>query len=266
MQISNLKVGIIGCGQLGLSIGLKFLSKSLPIENLSISYNGSPDTLKRIETCGLRQNIVANQTIGENCDLIFVTVPPSAIKNFEKISVKNAAIIVSCVAGHEIKVIEKLFTHPVYKIMPTSPESIEKETAICGIYPSDQQLENYLKLLGFELFVLNKESDFHYFTAMACLPAALLQLRLEVRTVNEEQIYKEAALMHFPEFDFLYKRMKTEVPENMNDAESLNFIEKMSTPGGITECVINSIKAGKSLIQSIADGIRKSQSIAKIID
>jgi pyrroline-5-carboxylate reductase len=262
MQINNIKVGIIGCGQLGLTIGLKFLSKGLPIENLMISYKGSSNTQKRIEASGLNQNIVTNKTIGEVCDLVFVTVQPSVIGKMEHVFIKQNAVLISCVAGHEIKTIEKIFTHPVYKIMPTSPESIEKESGICGLYPSEQKLERYLKLLGFELFILKEESEFHYFTAMACLPAALLQLQLEGKTMDEKQIFKEADLMRFPQFELLYKRLKTEVPQDLNLTENLSFIAKMATKGGITECVVGSIKNGKSLIQSIADGIDKSQYIA----
>jgi pyrroline-5-carboxylate reductase len=262
MDVNAIKVGIIGSGQLGLSIAKQFITKGLPKNNLFISFRGNEETKQRIDNANLYSCIASNNEIAENCTLIFITVKPSNISNMLKMKVKEDAILISCVAGHEIKTIEALFHHTVYKIMPTSPESIENETAICGIYPSNTNVNKWLKWLGFELFTLNEESEFHYFTAMACMPAALLQIKIQHIKLNEAALFEEAKQAHFEQFELLYNRLKTETPTQLNEAESLQFIRKMTTKGGITESVVNSIKQGETLIQAIDKGIKRSQEIA----
>jgi len=262
MNFETLNVGVIGCGQLGLSIAIQFITKGLPQENLHISFSGNPDTAKRIASSGLTSCITTNTAIAEVCNLIFLTVKPSNITNMLKMKVQPESMLVSCVAGHEIKTIEALFHHPVVKIMPTSPASIENETAICGIYPRESKLEAYLNKLGFELFFLTQESEFHYFTAMACLPAALLQLSILHIPIDENMLFEEAKNAQFAHFETLYRRLQLEVPANLSEAEANLFIKKMATKGGITECIVDRLKIGSTLIQAVEHGIARSKEIA----
>lgn len=262
MHKNATKVGIIGCGQLGLSIAMQFITKGLPQENLYISHKGNPETAKRINSSGLSANVKSNNEIVTHCNLVFLTIKPSNIRGLNKMEMKADSILISCVAGHEISTIESIFQHKAYKIMPTSPESIENETAICGIFPPNKILEDWLKWLGFELFILKQESEFHYYTAMACLPAALLQLKINNVIINEKKLVQEANKLHLSDFETLYSRLKTEVPKGLDKEESNEFIRKMATKGGITECIINNINNGDALIQALEKGIMRSKEIA----
>jgi pyrroline-5-carboxylate reductase len=67
-------IGIIGCGHLGLAFAIK-LRENTP-NKILLSYSGRLSTLQRIKSVGLEQNISSNESIVENCSIIFLFIRP----------------------------------------------------------------------------------------------------------------------------------------------------------------------------------------------
>lgn len=88
-----LKIGFIGAGKVGTTLGQYFVSQNLPIIGY---YSTPPESTIQAAKCTGTQQFTDIAKLVESCDLIFITVPDSAIhsvwQQIRNLSIKNKYI------------------------------------------------------------------------------------------------------------------------------------------------------------------------------
>jgi pyrroline-5-carboxylate reductase len=263
MAIQNIanNIGIIGAGHLGRALAKCFIAAGVPAAGIRISFSGSTHTFSLLQQQGLAQMVCSSQAVAKQSDVIFIAVRPGSITSLADIAFNKQATIVSCMAGCPTGLLEKTLRHEVYRIMPSSPVTIENSSAVCAIYPQNKGLAHLLTSAGFVLYPLAEENLFDIFTACVCLPAAFLQLQVAGANYNNDEAVKHFS-QQFAPFGQLFHWANTLTPLNLSLQNKLDYIHRMATPGGITEAMVNSIKNGDGLITALEKGIARSGEIA----
>lgn len=256
-------IGIIGCGHLGRTLAEGLIDHGLPRERLMISYGGSASTLDRIRKAGLLENISDNAEICKNSNIIFITVRPQSIERLKGLSFSKEAIVVSCMAGVSSTMLERVLGVNITRIMPSGPDTIKEGKGIVAIHPRSDILMDILPRIGLRVFELPDEEMMHAFTVGVCLPAALLAA--EGKALNEaenEAGSAEAIEKEYPGFREIYLWAKGVLPNFDSDEKRQEYIKKMSTKGGITEAIIDSLNSGNTFLEALRVGISRSREIS----
>lgn len=259
--LSDIKIGIVGCGHLGQAILEALISHDFIKENIYISYNGNPLTFEKLEKLGATICLSKNEKIFNEADIIFLTVRPQDVKNLQEISILKNTIVVSCLAGLPIELLKGIFNTKVFRMMVSGPDTIVSENGIATVYPYNELVNCTLKKMSLHIFEVLNEPDIDIFTAGVCLPAALL-LEDNVTAINEavNEIGEDYA-----GFLDIYEWAKGVLPPLNAEREKIEYISKMITKGGVTEAIINSLKSGETFITALRKGISRSQEISKTI-
>lgn len=247
------KIGIIGCGHLGLAIALKLKEKTA--NELFISYSGKTLTLERIKTVGLEQNISTNESIAENCDIIFLFIRPDQVKNLSIIIPKSVNVI-SGLAGISMNTLSEKFKCNISRIMPTNPDSIYDEVGCSAVYNMNIELEEIMKNLNIKTIQIVNEDDFHVFTAMSVLPAVIIQSELINLRFDKNEIIEKYKNME----EIIHWSVKN-TPRLKSDKERNEYLSKIATAKGITERMIKSLKERMNIIEALSEGIKRGKEI-----
>jgi len=73
------KVGIIGCGHLGLAIAKAIIKSGHDKSLIKVSYRGNPLTRHKIRKENLRECIATNHSICSDSEIFFLTIMPTDI-------------------------------------------------------------------------------------------------------------------------------------------------------------------------------------------
>jgi pyrroline-5-carboxylate reductase len=110
-----------------------------------------------------------------------------------------------------------------------------------------------------QIFNLNDEDLMHIFTAGVCLPAALLAAGDDKSSRIKASEILAAEYADFPKICAWAEQV---LPEFERDEDKANYIRSMATKGGITEAIVEGIKAGDSLHVALGRGIKRSREIS----
>jgi len=257
--LADKTIGIIGCGHLGRTLAAELVAHGLPKEKLLVSYGGSASTLERIRKAGLLENISDNAEICGKSNIIFIAVRPQAIERLKGLSFSKNALVVSCMAGISSTSLKNTLGIDVIRIMPSGPDTIKDRKGIVAVYPRSDILRDILPGIGLKVFELPEEEMMHAFTVGVCLPAALLAAgRMELGTAHAVKIMEK----EYPGFEEIYTWAKGVLPNFDSDEEREEYIKKMSTKGGITEAIIDSLNSGSTFITAIRMGAARSREIS----
>lgn len=260
-KISSLgfqQIGIIGCGHLGRTLAQVLLENHFPKENLRVSYGGSFTTLESIRKSGLLENITDNDQLCKKSDLILIALKPQNFKELKKLVFPKRAVVVSCMAGIAVKAFQSVLGIDVFRIMPSGPDTILKKKGIVALFPYQDLLGRFLFEMGFKVYQVEQEEDLHTFTAGVCLPAALLAAKKLNGTIDNTILEIEK---DYPDFGTIYQWAINALPNLETEAEKDEYIRKMTTKGGITECMIDSIYKNEGFLRAIKKGIARSKAI-----
>ncbi len=113
--------------------------------------------------------------------------------------------------------------------------------------------------MGLRVFELSDEEMMHAFTVGVCLPAALL-----VAGRKEKSVAQAARIIEkeYPGFEEIYVWAKDVLPNFDSDEEREEYVKRMSTKGGITEAIVNSLNSGSTFLTALRCGIAKSREIS----
>lgn len=257
--LANGTIGIIGCGHLGRALAAELIVHGFPKEKLLVSYGGSASTLERIRKAGLLENVSDNAEICRKSTIVFIAVRPQAIEGLKELSFSKNALVVSCMAGVSSTSLKNAFGVDVYRIMPSGPDTIKKGKGIIAVYPRSDILMDILPCMGLRVFELSDEEMMHAFTVGVCLPAALL-----VAGRKEKSVAQAARIIEkeYPGFEEIYVWAKDVLPNFDSDEEREEYVKRMSTKGGITEAIVNSLNSGSTFLTALRCGIAKSREIS----
>jgi len=257
--LANDTIGIIGCGNIGRAIAEKLLEYGFPKERLKVSFGGSSVTFERIKMAGLLENISSNKDICRKSSIIFVALRPQAFKRLEELSFPRQALVVSCMAGVSSDTLRKVTGIDVLRMMPSGPETIKANRGIVAVYPHSDTLTKILSSLGLRVYELSSEEMMHIFTVGACLPAALITA--QKRGVDTEQAVGILEKV-YPDFREIYNWAKNVIPDSKYEEERDEYIKKMSTKGGVTEAIVESLNSGRTFYYALLEGIAKSKALS----
>ncbi|OPY49025.1 MAG: pyrroline-5-carboxylate reductase [Methanosaeta sp. PtaU1.Bin060] len=252
-------IGIIGCGHLGRSLAEALIDSGYPKEMLRVSYGGSSSTLEKIKKAGLLENISDNYEICKSSAVIFIAVRPQSVECLRGLSFSGSALVVSCMAGISRASLKEMLGIDVFRMMPSSPDTIDKRLGIAAIYPRDDALQEILSLMGLRVYELLDEELMHVFTVGVCLPAALL--------VAEKMGLDLSQCVHdfgrkYPDFEEICSWARGVRPSFYSDEARDEYIRRTSTKGGITEAMIDSLNSGCTFLRAIERGVSRSKEIA----
>ena len=130
-------IGFIGAGNMGSAMIGGILHASLATTSQVIASAHSPATLEKIKSRYSIETTLANETVAERSDILFLAVKPN---KFEEVipqitpHLKNNCIVVSIAAGKTIASIEALFGRDIklVRAMPNTPALVgEAMSALC---------------------------------------------------------------------------------------------------------------------------------------
>jgi pyrroline-5-carboxylate reductase len=258
--LANETIGIIGAGFLGRTLAETFIEHGFPKEKLMISYGGKPSTFESIKKAGLIRNITDNRIICQKSTIIFIAIKPQSLKELKELPFTNNSLVVSCMAGISLASLEgALGINNVFRIMTSGPDTIKGKKGIVAVYPQNETLTNILSFLGLVVHELQDEENMHIFTAGVCLPAALLIANKKgVNTEDSIEIIEK----EYCDFREIYNWAKNILPDFDSEKDQKKYIEHMSTKGGITEAIVNSLNSGDTFLDSLKKGIARSKEIS----
>ncbi len=252
-------IGIIGCGHLGRTLAAELVAHGFPKEKLLVSYGGSASTLECIRKAYLLENVSDNEEICRKSTIVFIAVRPQAIEGLKGLSFSKNALVVSCMAGISSTSLKNMLGINVTRIMPSGPGTIKEGKGIVAVYPRNDVLMDILPRVGLKVFELLDEEMMHAFTVGVCLPAALLVAgRKELSTAQAA----EAIGKDYSGFEDIYVWAKGVLPDVYSDEEREEYVKRMSTKGGITEAIINSLNSGSTFLTALRCGIARSKEIS----
>lgn len=257
----NLKIGIAGCGHLGLGLARTFIAHGIDKSHLKLSHGGSPATLAAIREAGLGSCVSATDEVFSQSDIVFITLRPDSIGSLRGLVVNKRALHVSCVAGVECGTLEKIIGTTVIRLMPSSPQSIEAGTGIAALWPNNDTVSPVLSDLNVDTIILDDEKQLHFFTALVCLPAAYLQME----TMGLSRQEPDAGVFSgygFAQAGRVVMWAREHTPVHLSPGSIADYIFRMATKGGITETIVESIKNGGNLNTALLDGIERGEEIA----
>ena len=170
MRNPRSRIGIVGAGHLGTSLARIFLSRGWSAEELLVAHRGSRASLEALEALNLADRSAPTPRVFES-DVVFITVRPEDLAAFRGMEIPSRTILVSCLAGIPVATAQALLAHPVIRVLPSSPTSLEEGKGIAGVFPGNSGVETLVSSLGIVVHPLKDEEDFHSFTACLCLPA-----------------------------------------------------------------------------------------------
>lgn len=124
--------------------------------------------------------------------------------------------------------------------------------------PYNEFIVNILNKMNLQFFETSEEGDMDTFTTGVCLPAALLQEENEV-TIKEAI---HAIESDYPLFSDLYTWAKCILPSFKTKSGKDEYVARMITKGGVTEAIIDSLKAGEPFETALRKGIARSKEIS----
>ncbi len=253
-----MKIGLIGYGHLGAALLTQLVKVGFGKDNLRITISGSSRSLAKIESDGVSDIVLSNQELAMWADIVIITLRPTEALALQDLFLEYPGIVISAMAGLKTTSLEILLAHDVYRVMPSSPITIENGNPICGIFPWNKNVADLFGTMGFKSYILNIEEQLHVFTSLVCLPAAFLLLSLKNRAY---EIPKNN--YGFQEFFSVFNWALENTPTNLSMEESEQYISRMATKGGITETIVRALRTGNNLPESINLGIKRSKEISE---
>lgn len=259
--LNQCKVGIIGCGHLGMAIAETLVKRGVEKGNLLLTHRDSVQTRKKIEECQLGACLATNRDIAMKCGLLLITVKPQDLASLDKNMFSSKTVVASCMAGVPRNSLIRLFGPEVRRMMFSGPDTIVAGTGIATVYPGHERLEALLSCMGLTQVPISSEDDIDVFTAGVCLPAAIVKITdPETRQDAMKKIGKE-----YPLLADVYAWAEKNAPGSLTATEAEEYIKKMVTKGGVTEAILTGLNAGATLDVALRMGIERTKEISEEI-
>lgn len=249
-------VGIMGAGHLGSSLALAFLGRGLPREKLLLSTGGSLVSLARLQKAGLADRTTTNDDIAERCDIILIAARPQSALALRPIPFREGRLVVSLMAGVRMQTIAAIAGKEAARAMTSGSDSILSRMGIAAIHPADSRGAAVFEFLGLSILKLFNESLMDAFTAAVCLPAALAMQDIS----SEEELV--ALELKYPELTAVYRWVPGVLPHFADTIEREAYVQRMITPGGITDSIIQAINDGWRMREAFEYGMARAREIA----
>jgi pyrroline-5-carboxylate reductase len=170
-------------------------------------------------------------------------------------------LIVSFLAGTTLAALASVVSAgDIVRVVPSSPDTIVKRTAIAGVFPAGNFIvEELLRGLSIRQLYLAREEDMHAFTALGlCLPMALVCWSARGNTVDDANLKDCAKRYGLGNYDSILEWAHKAEPRLESDSEREAYLRRAAAPGGVTEAILARINAGGSLADALESGVSRS--------
>ena len=232
------------------------MEKGYPYDNIQLTYNGSIFTFSDISDNNLIDMISSNAEIVKTSSILILSVPPQSFKPIGFFDLPKDLLVISFMAGITTETIKKQTgSDNVVRIIPTGPDTITNSQAVAGVYGDNEVAKELFDLLDFDYVMVDDEDKMDYIAIAGCLPAIYCKVDPE-SDENIEAVNKISE--EFPEFRDIAKKCEKLVPEENRD----EFVSRVTTPGGVTQAILNGLIGGKSLYDSLLMGIERNKELS----
>ncbi len=254
-------IGLFGAGHLARSLASRFILNGVDEGRLSICHRGSPATSVALRDAGLSHLVREPAEVVKRSQMLLYTVRPQDYAAIAEYTTSPDALFVSFLAGVPLNRI------PVaapggqrIRVMPSAPDTLMGGNAIAAVYPaSNVYAHALLKLMGARIYPVHEESQLHAFTVLGpCLPVALTLWESMGRTVEDGEILAIATSFGLPDPAGILKWARAARPPISLDSQLDRYLSQAATKGGVTEGILDAMRAGASLPDSLRSGIKRS--------
>ena len=260
------KILLVGCGSLGKII----LEGLISPKNKITVLEKKPEERKKINFSNVNVIEDYDSDITENFDYVLICVKPKDCINFlKKIKKKKInKIFISFVAGLSISKIISILDYKKLKVVRIMPNILIKNNkSSTGIFTKNidasikQQILDIFYFFGY-FYWLEKESDFHFFTAMyGGGPAYLLyffecfnRISFKNKIKKKDSVYLLTMLLE-GSIQILKKN-----PEDFS-----TFIKNVTSKGGTTEQAMKILKKDNILFKTFEKAMKSAADRSRTI-
>ena len=263
MQLSDLKIGIIGAGNMGSAIA-RGLAKSNSVcpSNISVS-DVSASNLELLQAAAPEVKcFTSNAEAVKNADIIILAVKPWLVKTIadeiEELIDYKKQMIVSIAAGVEFSDLIELFSlkATIFRLIPNTAIDVLQSVSIISSYNAEpeqeQQIADLFNMLG-RTFLVPESQLNAYMSLSSCGIAYVFRyIRAAVEGAVEMGIYPKTA----QEVVVQTLRGAVDLLE-ANNSHPETEIDKVTTPGGITIKGLNEMEAN-GFSNAVIKGLKAS--------
>jgi pyrroline-5-carboxylate reductase len=263
--LESYTLGIFGAGHLGRSVARGLLDCQFRKEKLAICHRESESTREAIVQANLGELLAEPREMVHKSKILLYIVRPQDYFAIGKYDLRHDCILVSFLAGISLARLPiKLPDVQRVRVMPSSPDTLQKRAGIVAVYPEDNPMVNAIfSALGLRLIALHRESDFHAFTALGpCLPIVLTYWEGLGHEIGEPELIELMQKFELPNPSEIIGWVRSVQPSGLSEAERSRYIHQATTPGGITEAILHGIDIGERLSVALERGIRRSQELS----
>lgn len=264
--VLSTRIGIVGSGHLGVALAQGLIAAGLPRANLLLSNRHSSAARGRLKKAGLEDRYADNRRVVDESQLILLTVRPQDYRALSGLQLKSGTVLVSFIAGLPVERIKSLFQPPpqIVRVMVSAPDTIAGACAIGARYGADSALvDGLLRRLGIELINLPSEAEFDAFTVYGpCLPIVLTYCESLAVNVSQEAIARGATACNLPPWGKVIAWANAVRPRGLDDRARRDYLHSATTPGGVTEALLDAVGKGLTLSDCFRAGIARSQRLA----
>jgi pyrroline-5-carboxylate reductase len=256
-------IGIVGFGHLGSSLACPRVRYGFSKERLMISHRGSVSTRERAVRMGLGDCLADTEILMSTADIIFIATRPQDVLSLPVSSTKRGALVVSCMAGLPLDLLEDIFGGPVCRMMCSGPDTIMEGGGVATAFPGDARLEAALRVIGMRMMGVGSEEELDSFTVGICIPAMLLNIPTQRGDVRDAMSRMEVS---YPVYGELREWIRGLLPDG--DGEKIpedrdERLANVSTKGGITEAMTTCLLSGATFGAALARGMERGREISE---
>jgi Pyrroline-5-carboxylate reductase len=227
----------------------------LPREALLLSTRGGAESTARLHEAGLTDRLApAEQTAASGRTI--VAVRPDSIGALAGLPFGKGESVLFCVAALPLAEARRIAGEGAARAMTSGPDTILEGAGLAAICPAHAPCGDILDFLGLRVTGLDDESLMDAFTAAVCMPAAVALLG------DESLADLEMLASDLPELAQAFAWAPDVLPSFRSDEERLEYVNRMVTPGGVTERIVSSIRSGLGAHDAFYEGVARSREIA----
>ena len=150
--------------------------------------------------------------------------------------------------------------------MSSAADSLRQRKGIAALTPAVSPLiREVMECLGLHIWELRSEDDIHAFTALGpCLPIALTYWEALGNPVDDSELLDTADRFFLPDYASILRWAHGIRPRNLSQDKLHCYLDQATTPGGVTEAILNGIESGMRLPEALVQGIARSRELAAI--
>lgn len=265
--LHGMKIGLFGAGHLARALASCLLRGGVDDGNVRLCHRGSDSTRRALADAGLSHLSATPADLLAHSEVVLYTVRPQECAAIAGYTVSPDLLFVSFLAGVPLSSIPvPIPENRRVRVMPSTPDTLVRGNAIAALYPGDNTIAlSLIQALGAKAYPLRREAQFHAFTTLGpCLPSALTLWASLGKVADTDEILDVADSSALPGAIGIVEWAQGVRPRGLDDSELEQYLNQAATEGGITEAILDAIREGQSLSESLRCGIYRSQQLSQL--